>query len=71
MVLNVYKGGKVYLSILHNLGVDKFNEQEKGKVKVKERWSPSSDVEQVIISVISLHNAPNYNPSESIDTSVI
>ena len=64
---NIYKDGKVCISILHSPGVDQFNEQE----KAEERWRPVLGVEQILISVISMLNEPNCNSPANIDASVM
>ena len=64
---NIYKDGRVCISILHSPGVDRFNEQE----KAEERWRPSLGAEQILISVISMLNDPNCNSPANIDASVM
>ena len=64
---NIYKDGRVCISILHSPGVDRFNEQE----KAEERWRPSLGVEQIILSVISMLNDPNCDSPANIDASVM
>ena len=64
---NIYKDGKVCISILHSPGVDQFNEQE----KADERWRPSLGVEQIIVSVISMLNDPNCDSPANIDASIM
>ena len=64
---NIYKDGKVCISILHPPGTDNLNEQE----KAEERWRPVLGVEQILISVISMLNEPNCNSPANIDASVM
>ena len=64
---NIYKDGKVCISILHSPGVDEFNEQE----KAEERWRPSLGVEHILISVISMLNDPNCDSPANIDAAVM
>ena len=64
---NIYKDGKVCISILHSPGVDQFNEQE----KAEERWRPSLGAEQILISVISMLNDPNCDSPANIDAAVM
>ena len=64
---NIYKDGKVCISILHSPGVDIFNDQE----KAEERWRPSLGVEQILISVISMLNDPNCDSPANIDAAVM
>merc|ERR1712013_657006 len=53
---NVYKDGKVCISILHEPKEDPFNLQESVDLK----WRPILSVEAVIVSVISMLNSPNF-----------
>ena len=64
---NIYKDGKVCISILHSPGVDRFNEQE----SAEERWRPTLGAEQILISVISMLNDPNCDSPANIDASVM
>ena len=64
---NIYKDGKVCISILHSPGVDVFNTQE----KAEERWRPSLGVEQILISVISMLNDPNCDSPANVDAAVM
>ena len=64
---NIYKDGKVCISILHNPGVDQFNEQE----RADEKWRPSLGVEQILVSVISMLNDPNCDSPANIDAAVM
>ena len=64
---NIYKDGKVCISILHPPGVDNMNELE----KAEERWRPVLGVEQILISVISMLNEPNCDSPANIDASVM
>ena len=64
---NIYKDGKVCISILHNPGVDQFNEQE----REDEKWRPSLGVEQILVSVISMLNDPNCDSPANIDAAVM
>ena len=64
---NIYKDGKVCISILHSPGVDVFNSQE----KAEERWRPSLGVEQILLSVISMLNDPNCDSPANVDAAVM
>ena len=64
---NIYKDGKVCISILHSPGVDEFNIQE----KAEERWRPSLGVEQILIAVISTLNDPNCDSPANVDAAVM
>ena len=64
---NIYKDGKVCISILHSPGVDVFNAQE----KAEERWRPSLGVEQILLSVISMLNDPNCDSPANVDAAVM
>merc|ERR1711994_61769 len=62
---NVYKDGKVCISILHEPKEDPFNLQESVDLK----WRPILSVEAVIISVISMLNSPNFGSPANVDAS--
>lgn len=64
---NIYSDGRVCISILHNPGVDQYNEQE----RAEERWRPVLGVEQILISVISMLNDPNCDSPANIDAGVM
>ena len=64
---NIYPDGKVCISILHNPGVDQFNEQE----RAEERWRPVLGVEQILVSVISMLRDPNCDSPANIDAGVM
>ena len=64
---NIYKDGRVCISILHPPGTDKFNEQE----KAEERWRPSLGAEEILLSVISMLNDPNPDSPANIDAAVM
>jgi len=59
---NVYKDGKVCISILHPPGDDKW-----GYEKAEERWRPVHSVNSIIISIISLLFVPNDESPANID----
>jgi len=63
---NVYKDGKVCISILHEPKEDPFNLQESVDLK----WRPILSVEAVIVSVISMLNSPNFGSPANVDASV-
>ena len=54
---NVYKDGKVCISILHEAKEDQFNQQE----SINEKWNPILSIEAIIVSVVSMLDAPNHN----------
>lgn len=59
---NVYKDGKVCISILHPPGDDP-NRYE----SASERWSPIQSVEKILISVMSMLAEPNDESPANID----
>ncbi|KAL0486158.1 ubiquitin conjugating enzyme E2 [Acrasis kona] len=59
---NIYKDGKVCISILHPPGDDEY-----GYEKSSERWLPIHSAESVLISVISMLSAPNDESPANID----
>mmetsp|Transcript_23950 Transcript_23950/g.56575 ORF Transcript_23950/g.56575 Transcript_23950/m.56575 type:complete len:233 (+) Transcript_23950:12-710(+) len=63
---NVYKDGKVCISILHPPGEDALNSQE----LAIERWRPILGVEQILISVISMLSDPNDESPANLDAAV-
>jgi len=63
---NVYKDtGVVCISILHPPGADELSGELPG-----ERWLPTQTVTTIILSVISLLNAPNFSSPANVDASV-
>eukprot|EP01083_Nonionella_stella_P056001 147672_1 len=64
---NVYKDGKVCISILHEAKEDAFNAQE----SIDEKWRPILSIEAVIISVMSMLSEPNFDSPANIDASVM
>mmetsp|Transcript_25881 Transcript_25881/g.41071 ORF Transcript_25881/g.41071 Transcript_25881/m.41071 type:complete len:192 (-) Transcript_25881:607-1182(-) len=63
---NVYKDGKVCISILHEAKEDQFNQQE----SIDEKWRPILSIEAVIVSVMSMLSEPNFASPANIDASV-
>ena len=59
---NIYKDGKVCISILHAPGEDEF-----GYERSDERWSPVQSVEKILISVMSMLAEPNYESPANVD----
>jgi ubiquitin-protein ligase len=62
---NIYKDGKVCISILHE-GQDQFNYES-----LSERWNPQQGVASVLLSIISLLNEPNFESPANVDASVL
>lgn len=63
---NVYpKDGKVCISILHPPGDDPMS----GEL-ASERWRPAQTVTTILLSVISMLNAPNFSSPANVDASV-
>jgi ubiquitin-conjugating enzyme E2 G1 len=60
---NIYSDGKVCISILHE-GTDTF-----GYEKDIERWLPTHGISTVMISIISMLSAPNFESPANIDAS--
>ncbi|ODV83350.1 hypothetical protein CANARDRAFT_191681, partial [[Candida] arabinofermentans NRRL YB-2248] len=60
---NVYKDGRVCISILHEAGDDMNGEPS------NENWSPAQCVESVLVSIISLLDDPNINSPANVDAS--
>lgn len=64
---NIYKDGKVCISILHPPGEDALNPGE----SAEERWRPILGVEQILVSVISMLNDPNDESPANLDAAVM
>jgi ubiquitin-conjugating enzyme E2 R len=62
---NVYTDGKVCISILHPPGADEMS----GELP-EERWLPTQTVTTILLSIISLLNAPNTSSPANVDASV-
>jgi len=63
---NVYKDGRVCISILHEAKEDQFNEQE----QMSEKWRPILGIESILVSVQSMLAEPNFNSPANIDASI-
>eukprot|EP00127_Corallochytrium_limacisporum_P000252 Clim_evm20s8 gene=Clim_evmTU20s8 len=61
---NIYKDGRVCISILHPPGDDPL-----GYELTSERWSPVQSIEKVLISVMSMLAEPNDESGANIDAS--
>jgi ubiquitin-conjugating enzyme E2 G1 len=59
---NVYKDGRVCISILHTAGDDPH-----GYETAAERWSPVQSVETIMLSIISMLSSPNDESPANID----
>lgn len=62
---NIYSSGHVCISILHE-GTDQY-----GYEKDYERWSPSQNVNSIMLSILSMLSAPNFDSPANIDASVL
>ena len=60
---NIYKDGKVCISILHE-GVDEF-----GYEASSERWSPCQTIQTIFLSILSLFYDPNCDSPANVDAS--
>jgi len=63
---NVYKDGKVCISILHEAKEDPLNPQE----SIDEKWRPILGIEAILISVMSMLSEPNFDSPANIDAAV-
>jgi ubiquitin-conjugating enzyme E2 G2 len=61
---NVYRDGRVCISILHAPGEDPL-----GYESSAERWSPVQSVEKILLSVISMLAEPNAESGANVDAS--
>ena len=62
---NVYKDGKVCISILHE-GVD-----ETAYEDTSERWSPVQTIQTIFLSIITLFHEPNCDSPANVDASIL
>ncbi|KAG0679233.1 hypothetical protein C6P40_003672 [Pichia californica] len=59
---NIYKNGKVCISILHESGNDPLNYES-----ADERWGPLQSIEKILLSVSSMIADPNPNSPADVD----
>lgn len=62
---NVYKDGRLCISILHSSGDTTSGELD------AETWSPAQSVESVLISIVSLLSDPNISSPANVDAAVM
>lgn len=62
---NIYKDGKVCISILHE-GVDQF-----GYESIYERWNPQQGISSILLSILSIFGEPNFESPANVDASVL
>jgi ubiquitin-protein ligase len=62
---NVYKNGKVCISILHN-GTD-----NTGYEHDSERWTPAHSIQSIFLSIITLFHEPNCDSPANVDASIL
>jgi ubiquitin-protein ligase len=60
---NIYSDGKVCISILHE-GKDQFEYED-----ISERWNPSHSVNSILMSVLSMIIAPNFESPADLNMS--
>ena len=60
---NIYPDGKVCISILHE-GEDVY-----GYEHISERWNPSHSVNSILMSILSMLTAPNFESPANVDAS--
>ena len=63
---NIYKDGKVCISILHEPIKDQYDYEH-----INERWNPTQSVETIVLSIISLLSSPNFESPANIDSSML
>lgn len=63
---NIYKDGKICISILHAPGEDEMSGES-----AAERWSPAQRVESVLISIISLLDDAECSSPANVDAGVM
>ena len=62
---NIFKDGIVCISILHE-GSDQY-----GYEKDSERWSPTQNINSIMLSIISMLSAPNFESPANVEASVL
>jgi ubiquitin-conjugating enzyme E2 G1 len=62
---NIYNEGHVCISILHE-GSDQY-----GYEKDSERWSPTQNINSIMLSIISMLSAPNFESPANVEASVL
>jgi ubiquitin-conjugating enzyme E2 G1 len=60
---NIYKDGRVCMSILHE-GEDIY-----GYEHISERWNPSHSVNSILMSLLSILTEPNFDSPANVDVS--
>ena len=63
---NIFKNGKVCISILHPPAIDETNPQE----RLDEKWRPVLGVKEVVLSVSSMLVSPNLESPANVDAAV-
>jgi ubiquitin-conjugating enzyme E2 G1 len=63
---NIFKNGKVCISILHPPVMDEMNLQE----RMDEKWRPVLGVKEVVLSVTSMLIGPNLDSPANVDAAV-
>lgn len=64
---NIFKNGKVCISILHPPVVDETNLQE----RLDEKWRPVLGVKEIVLSVSSMLISPNLESPANVDAAVL
>jgi ubiquitin-conjugating enzyme E2 G1 len=62
---NIYPDGNVCISILQK------HTDEFGYYQISDVWNPSRSIESILMSIISLLSAPNFESPANIDASVL
>lgn len=62
---NIYKDGKVCISILHE-GKDEF-----GYESLSERWNPQQGISSILLSIVSILGEPNFESPANVDASIL
>ena len=60
---NIYVNGDICISILHE-GID-----TSGYENINERWSPTNSVHSILMSILSMLSAPNFESPANVDAS--
>ena len=62
---NIFPTGEVCISILHS-GTDVY-----GYEKDSERWNPSQSINSIMLSIVSMLSAPNFDSPANVNASVM
>lgn len=62
---NIYKDGRVCISILHE-GQDVYGYED-----ISERWNPQHGIASILLSILTMFHEPNFESPANVDASVM